>query len=289
MSQSYLKGSEGANGSGKSGISRRKKKQSLAMRLAEACAAIPVMDKLGTNNPEYDYVYASQIFAAFRKELLDRDILLLPDEKEVTEKDIPTVAGPILRQVTLQVEYELIDCRGLEPSIKKTAFGVGMDHGDKAIYKAKTGALKYFFRVLGIIPWLERDNPEADVSIDEATDPRLYEKDYDKKTAKQRRIQDRQIRAFDSACHASGKTAEQVADYLKTKFQCATVADLQRADFDTVIKWATGAPEALVDGLETSIKAIQGSVTAITGKKRGQPVVEILDRKVRDEVDVAGD
>ena len=231
----------------------RRKKQSLKLRLAEACAAVPALDKEG-HNPEYNYVRASQIFTAFRKELLNRDILLLPNELEVREQDVPTVAGPTLNRVTLHVEYELSDCRGVDEPIVKKAFGVGIDPGDKAIYKAKTGALKYFFRVLGIIPWLESDDAEADADIDDMTNPEVYAEPGGKKA--RMRVMQKQVRAFDSACHQGGKTAEQIKDYLRTKFDVATITDLARGDFNEAIKWAYGAKEQVVDAIETSIRVI---------------------------------
>ena len=249
----------------------RKKKQSLAMRLLEACRAVPTFDKLGQND-DYNYVQASQIFEVFRAELMKRDILLLPDEKQVIEVEVPTLPGPVLRQITLHVDYELLDCRGNESSIVKHAIGIGLDNGDKAIYKAKTGALKYFFRVLAMIPWSEGD-PSHDSGIDDQTNPRVYENR--KKAA---RADNLQKRAFDSACHRSGKTAQQVADYLRTEFDIASVTDLAAADATKAIKWASGAPDQLVEHLQASVKAV-------SRKPNGaQPIVAAQDHVATDEI-----
>lgn len=258
-----------------------KKNLSLAMRLKQACAAVPAMDKLGSN-PDFNYVKASQIFEVFRAELLSRDILLLPDDKELTEKDVPTPAGPVLNRVSLLVEYELRDCsKAAEPSIIKKGYGSGIDFGDKALYKAKTGALKYFFRVLGIIPWIEADDPEYNaVGIDAAlNDPRVY------KSGKKNRADDRQIRAFNSAVSTSGKTAEQVALYLRERYDLARIEDMAQPDFIEAIRWACGTGE-LTEALEVSL--------AVEEKKRGkktngkaQPVAEVIDKTPADEI--AGD
>jgi hypothetical protein len=246
------------------------------MRLLEACRTVPTFDKLGSND-NYNYVFASQIFEKFRAELMVRDILLLPDEKDVIEKDIPTVAGPTLRQITLHVDYELIDCRGVDPPIVKHAIGVGMDNGDKAIYKAKTGALKYFFRVLGIIPWNERDDPEYDSGIDDQTDPKVYQE-----RKKVKRIASKQQRAFDSACHRSGKTAQQIADFLKTQFDIATVADLSTEDFNAAIKWASLESNSV--DLTDVIRMSAELATESQAKKKVQPIVAVMDQQIDDEV-----
>jgi len=202
------------------------------------------------------------VLSAFRQELWKRGILLLPDEKELVEKDVASMGGPVLRQVTIKTEYEFRDCRGSEPSIVKSAYGVGMDHGDKAAYKAKTGSVKYLFKILGMIPWIESDDPEADASLDDKTDPRVFDASDNAKTKKQKRISDRQVRAFDSACHQSGKTADQVAVYLRTKFSTATVADLPKEEFNDAIKWACQSSDLK--------QQIQESVVAANAKEERQ-------------------
>jgi hypothetical protein len=267
-------------------VARRNKKQSLAMRLLDACRQIPTFDKMGSND-EYNYVFASQIFEKFRAALMERDILLLPNEVQILERDIPTVAGPLLRQVTLHVDYELLDCRGLEPSITKHAISMAMDNGDKAIYKAKTGALKYFFRVLGIIPWNERDDPEWDNRIDDQTDPRVF----DKGKKKNERVVERQIRAFRSACNASGKTEKQVAEYLEKRFDIAALRDLSKADFNEAIKWASLESNSvdLTDVVRLSAEiAREAAATKKPANGAPQPIVGALDR-VDPEESIAGD
>jgi hypothetical protein len=47
------------------------------------------------------------------------------------------------------------------------SYGTGTDKGDKAVYKAMTGALKYGLRHAFLIP--DESDPEADTSTDKAT------------------------------------------------------------------------------------------------------------------------
>jgi hypothetical protein len=227
--------------------------KSLVTRLSEACDAVAGVDKSGYNEfQRYKYVKAADVAKAIRHELFRRKIMLLADEKEITEKEVQTNNGGTIRLLTLRVEYTLLD--GLsDQKITTTAYGVAMDSGDKAIYKAKTGALKYFLRGLGIIPD-ERDDPEADESVDEQTDARLAGES-PKKKGKGKKVADYQRRAFDSACAQTGKTAQQIATYLQTKFSVASVAELPADEFQTAIKWALGTD--LKQALEDTIEAIK--------------------------------
>jgi ERF superfamily len=229
-----------------------RKPKSLVTKLAEACNSVGGVEKKGRNEfQKYAYVRAADISKVFRRELFKRNILLTSNELDLTEKEVPTNSGGTMRYVTLKAEYILRDGESGE-TLTSVAYGMGMDSGDKAVWKAKTGALKYFLRGLGIVPD-ERDDPEADESVDEQTDHRVMA-EFDKKTAKQRTVAEYQIRAFDSACHDSGKTADQVAVFLREKYKVATVADLQRGDFNEAIKWAVKNGD-LIDTLAVSASA----------------------------------
>lgn len=227
-----------------------RKQKSLVTKLAEACNSVGGVEKKGRNEfQKYAYVRAADISKVFRRELFKRNILLTSNELELTEKEVPTNSGGTMRYVTLKAEYILHDGENGE-TLTSMAYGMGMDSGDKAIWKAKTGALKYFLRGLGIVPD-ERDDPEADESVDEQTDARVMA-DHDKKTSRQRTVAEYQVRAFDAACHSSGKTAAQVAAYLREKFKVATVADMMRGDFNQAIRWANRS-EDLAETLATSV------------------------------------
>ena len=274
MSESYKKPAES------------KPKKSLIAKLADACDSVGGVDKKGTNDRQgYKYVRAADVAKAIRHELFTRGILLIADEKEIKQEEIQTNAGGKMRHLTLTVQYTLYDGESGE-SLTSTAFGIAMDSGDKAIYKAKTGALKYFLRGLGIIPD-EKDDPEADEKVDIENDARI-EKQWNEKTEGQRHVAEFQIRAFNEACSNTHKTAAQIADFLKIKFGAPCINDVMRKDFNEAIKWASqaGAKADLTDDIAISIRA------ANERRKREkapgpQPITKVLDQPVQDEV--AGD
>ena len=113
--------------------------------------------------------------------------------------------------------------------------------------------------------------------MDEATDPRVMDegsREGSKARKKAKKLAEYKVRAFDSATHESGKTAEQVAKYLRARWSVASVSELPDDEFTEAIRWAMGK-EDLIKTLETS-------------KKAAQPVTKILDQTNRDEA-LAGD
>jgi len=249
--------------------------KSLIAKLAEACDAVGGVEKKGRNEfQRYSYVKAADIAKAIRHELFERGILLIVNEKEWAKiGDITTNSGNLmpLMQLTAEVTFR-DDSETLGPI---QAFATAMDSGDKAIYKAKTGLLKYVLRGIGLIPD-EKDDPEFDESVDEQTDPRVMEVPSRSERKKKAALKDFQIRAWDAACHSSGKTAEQVAKFLRDRYSVATVTDLPPDEFKDAIRWATGV-EKLEDTLATSV---------ISAKKKanGQPIVQALDHVPADEM-----
>lgn len=215
--------------------------QTLIAKLAAACDAVGGIDKKGENKDQsgklrYKYLKAADVAKAVRHELSKRGVILTADEKEFSHTgSIATQSGAELREFTLKVEYTLRDADSGD-TITTTAYGVAMDSGDKALWKAKTGALKYFLRGLFILPD-EKDDPEADTLVDDKAEE-AYKKDFEKKTKNQTRLEAWQISAFDNACHHHGRTAEQVAQYLKARFSVATIADLTKPNYQDAMKFA---------------------------------------------------
>lgn len=232
--------------------------KSLIAKLAEACNAVGGVEKKGRNEfQRYAYVKAADVAKAIRHELFQRGILVLIDEKEWGKiADIPTNSGNTIALMQLRAEVTFQDEAAKLGPI--SAFATAMDSGDKAIYKAKTGLLKYALRGLGLIPD-EKDDPEFDESVDEQTDARVTSPQERKDRKKRKSVAEYQVRAFNAACSSSGKTAQQVADYLRTRWSCASVADLPQDEFTEAIRWATQTGD-LKQQLQESVDAIKKPV-----------------------------
>lgn len=205
-----------------------RKTQSLVSKLAKAANAVGGVPKRGKND-EYSWQKWADVAAAFRHELFKRGIVILANDLELEEKFFKNHAGLVYRYAQLKREYTITD--GAE-TLKVISFGRGMDMGDKAVWKAKTGCDKYLLRELGLIPD-EADDPEATADIPEVEET-------DKQKA---RLAQYQTRAWTVACKEYGRTEEQAKTYLKKRFNVDRVELLTRTDFDEAVKWAVGREE----------------------------------------------
>jgi len=229
------------------------KQAPLIQRLAEACDAVGGVEKKGRNETQrYAYVKAADVAKAIRHELFKRGIVILPNEQDPQFVEIPTNSGGKMTEIRLRTDFEITD--GVT-SITKSAWGIARDSGDKAIYKAKTGAIKYFLRGLGLIPD-EKDDPEADETVDKEFNEK-YEKDFDQRTQDQRLIGDYQIRAWQSGLKQAVRTESQIQAYFK-KLGIAHIEDMPKAVFNDAIKWLQNPKikDDLTEDLKDSVQAV---------------------------------
>lgn len=127
---------------------------SLFQKLANVLKEVERIEKRGHNaHHNYDYVTESDVVEALRKHLAEAGIVCVPFVEKVTTT--PTEKGLMAH---VEVSYKFTN--GSE-NIQVRVVGSGYDiPGDKAVYKAMTGALKYALRQLFLIP--TGDDPERD-------------------------------------------------------------------------------------------------------------------------------
>lgn len=129
------------------------KPSSLYSKLIAAAASVSGVEKNGKNTQQnYDYAKAEDVIAAASKALVGAGLALLPTMGEVeTLREYETRSGSYGVTVRVEMLYMVVDPETGE-SIERRYLGTGSDSpGDKAIYKAVTGAAKYFYAgLLGI-------------------------------------------------------------------------------------------------------------------------------------------
>jgi len=140
-------------------------KTSLASKIAKVMQAVGYVEKGGTNSAQgYKFVQASAVADKVRSELAKLNVSMTPTLVE------PMGFGqtPSGKQslVTLRFTWTLTDGDTGE-TITWQSVGTGADSGDKAVYKAATGALKYALLTGFLIP--TGDDPEADSRTDDET------------------------------------------------------------------------------------------------------------------------
>lgn len=141
----------------------------LLQKLAAIVAEIDNVDKRGRNEfQKYAYVKATDVAWLVRKALSSRNIYLVADVVEVLRNyEIPAREGS-MQAVDVKMQFSFFDGDDLHVApIVLHAYGTGTDKGDKAIYKAMTGALKYGLRHAFLIP--DESDPEGDASVDKLT------------------------------------------------------------------------------------------------------------------------
>lgn len=124
----------------------RKKLYEKILRVMEEIGKISKDKKNEFHN--YKYVSDEAVVFELRGLLIKHKLVLLPDHSK-EEKN-----GDLTR---LEVRYRLVDVETGEQLISMV-YGYGQDKGDKGIYKAATGAEKYFLLKTFLIP--TTDDPE---------------------------------------------------------------------------------------------------------------------------------
>jgi len=137
---------------------------SLAKKLAEIVLEVSSVAKRGRNEfHKYDYVLESDVLWALREPLAKRNIVIIPEI--LKSSDTRDITGKSSTSTVTQVEMMLhvTDAdSGEKLSLPWT--GIGMDTGDKGIYKAITGGYKYFLMKLFMLA--SGDDPEGDEKSD---------------------------------------------------------------------------------------------------------------------------
>jgi hypothetical protein len=126
-----------------------------------------VIPKTGRNKFQgYDYRKHEDIMSKLQLALVKNNLVFYPKEKKLVSNEIiekTNKNGEVTKNshVIIEVKYVLTDG---ESSIDFMGLGEGIDNGDKAIYKAQTGATKYALNDLLMLA-SEMDAEAHDVQI----------------------------------------------------------------------------------------------------------------------------
>lgn len=133
--------------------------RSLVRKLAEIMALVERVPKNGRNSfQNYSYATEADIAAAVRSAMAERNLMLFPSVRE-TQWSVLEGKNSKQRLCSMRVLFTVEDGdSGEQRSFEM--WGEGQDVGDKASYKAITGAEKYALLKLFLIP--TGDDPEAD-------------------------------------------------------------------------------------------------------------------------------
>ncbi|MGO9449952.1 MAG: ERF family protein [Candidatus Binataceae bacterium] len=148
-------------------------RMNLRQKLAEVRRRIGYIQKRGHNERfNYSYVTAADIAGAVGDLLAELGVVVIPRLEEISYETAAS-RGEATRMARVVMAYTFADVDSGERLVAKVA-GQGLDPGDKAPYKAMTGALKYallqsFLLATGDDP--EDERPEARYSAGNAERP----------------------------------------------------------------------------------------------------------------------
>lgn len=126
-------------------------RRGLHRKLAEVMAEVEGIEKKGQfkvgNDVRYRYVQAADLYEMIREKLAARHVTLVPSFKEFGE----TWTIGTTRAITVVVRLKFTDAETDEAEEAEWP-GTAMDSGDKAVYKALTGAAKSFLLTTFLVP-----------------------------------------------------------------------------------------------------------------------------------------
>ena len=139
--------------------------KSLISKLVEVMKQVKYIEKRGYNEfNRYKYATESDVAEKVREVLAEQNVIMLPDVVEHTTREHINRKGNTEYIATVKVKFTFIDGDTREELVIHS-IGEGQDAGDKAVYKAITGAQKYALMKSFMIP--TGDDPEADSGVDE--------------------------------------------------------------------------------------------------------------------------
>lgn len=134
--------------------------RSIVRKLAEVMAIVERVAKSGRNEfHKYDYATEADVAAAVRGAMAERQLVMFPDVENAEFVPVPSMKGGQQHLCRAKVRFTLEDGESGETR-SFCMYGEGQDAGDKASYKAVTGAEKYALLKLFLIP--TGDDPEKD-------------------------------------------------------------------------------------------------------------------------------
>lgn len=123
--------------------------KNIALKIVKVMAAVQSVSKDGFNAfHKYKYVTDAAIVNEIRKEMIANKLVCIPSQQSCDQ------VGDLTK---LLVSYTLLDADSGE-TYTSMVYGYGQDKGDKGVYKAATGAEKYYLLKTFLLP--TDDDPE---------------------------------------------------------------------------------------------------------------------------------
>lgn len=173
---------------------------------------------------KYSYTSEAAVLKAVRDAMIKNGVIAIPSIEETREERIDGKTTIVSIKYCLTV----LDTETGE-SANVCVYGQGIDSGDKAYYKAITGANKYALMKLFQIPSM--DDPEADIETD-----RKYSQPESKETSKNDLISDAQRRYLRKLVDENNIDYQLVKDFILAKYGKESSKQLTKKEASELIE-----------------------------------------------------
>ncbi len=201
----------------------------VAAKIAEVMKKVDYLQKDGQvayKATRYSYLSEEKITTEIRKAMLEVGLVIYPAAMEVVNQaSIATKTGEA-RVINARITYRVQDVDSGD-FIEVQALGEGMDAGDKAVYKAMTGAFKYAQRQTFMIP-------TGDDDPDKVSSGELLNGSSKKEPGPERATQS-QLNKIYALAREAGYTPEQMRDLIGSEFGRESSKELTKKETSKLI------------------------------------------------------
>lgn len=240
----------------------------------------------------YEYFTEDQLTATLRPKLAQHNLIVTTDVKTVETKEITNSKGKTEQLVTVTTQHIIRDGDTGE-HITCSSAGMGVDPLDKGIYKAITGAMKYFLMKLFFIS--DQADPEAGSGSDREE---KQTKQQDKHRSTRRQDKHRSTRRYEEETSKGNKASVADLDTLRTflKTKEITEAFVMKLVKEGKLDEKAGSLDDLKPGVLTKLLTLRKRIETRWGledkgvdksnRRMGEPKVGTRGSKqARDEAD----
>lgn len=145
------------------GVEDLRMSKTLLQKLVAIMSAVDHVEKAGRNQMQnYNYVKATDVARAVRNACIEQGVFIATSAKTVRTWEGTTNKGGVMNYCTVEMQFTFHDADTGDRLGPFFAEGSGSDTGDKATFKAQTGAIKYALRNAFLIP--DETDPENDAA-----------------------------------------------------------------------------------------------------------------------------
>jgi len=220
-------------------MTEEKKAKNIYQKLIEVSKAIEYLEKDKSNKMQgYKYLSEAKVKEVIKKQFEVQGIVFNYSTTEVREYEIsPTSKGTKQFLTVAKGVYHFIDIDNPVEMVNGIWFGTGSDTGDKGLYKAITGGIKYVLNTNFLIP--SGDDPENEGNgKDKKPEPQKepFKKPTGDNIKSERLVTEKQLRRYYAMVKEAGLDIEKADEHLKKKYNIEHKSKLTMAQIDEIFE-----------------------------------------------------